>query len=400
MRSFTYYSPTKIVFGVDAQLQVGACVSELAAKKVLIVYGSERVVKSGLLGQVTDSLERAGVQWDKLGGVVANPHLSLAREGVRKAIEMQADLILAVGGGSVIDTAKCVAVGAANPQTDVWEFWSGRQKFTKARDVASVLTLAAAGSETSDSCVITNTQTGEKRGVNNDCMRPKFAIMNPELTYSLPRKQVAAGVTDIIMHTLERYFTPIQGNHMSDAFAEGLIRVMLRFGPVGLENSHDYEAMSEIMWAGSLSHIDLTGLGCKPPNGRAGDWATHQLGHELSGMFDSTHGETLSTMWGAWARYVCDADYARFAQFGRNVFGIAEADDAKAAHAAIDAMVAFLHERMGMPTCFSELGIGVLPAEKIDELADNCAFHKTRTIGAFKKLDCEDIRKIYSAANR
>ena len=157
MRSFTYYSPTKIVFGVDAQLQVGACVSELAAKKVLIVYGSERVVKSGLLGQVTDSLERAGVQWDKLGGVVANPHLSLAREGVRKAIEMQADLILAVGGGSVIDTAKCVAVGAANPQTDVWEFWSGRQKFTKARDVASVLTLAAAGSETSDSCVITNT---------------------------------------------------------------------------------------------------------------------------------------------------------------------------------------------------------------------------------------------------
>ena len=400
MKNFMQYAPTEIVFGKDAEKEAGRLAKKWGGDKVLIVYGGGSVKKSGLLDRVKAELADAGVSFQELGGVKPNPRLGLVREGVKMAVDLGAHLILAVGGGSVIDTAKAVAIGAADPSVDVWSYWAGERQVQAALPVGVILTISAAGSETSDSAVITNEETGKKAGINTDFNRPKFAIMNPELTYSLPRKQVAAGVTDIIMHTLERYFTPIQGNHMSDAFAEGLIRVMLRFGPVGLENSHDYEAMSEIMWAGSLSHIDLTGLGCKPPNGRAGDWATHQLGHELSGMFDSTHGETLSTMWGPWARYVCDADHARFAQLGRNVFGITGMDDVKAAHAAIDAMVAFLHDRMGMPTCFSELGIGVLPEEKIDELADNCAFHKTRTIGAFKKLDHEDIRKIYSAANR
>ena len=399
MQAFTYYSPTKIIFGKEAQKKTAACIRELQVSRVLIVYGSERVVKTGLMEQVTKELDAESIRWETLGGVVANPRVDLTREGVRRAIAMQAQLILAIGGGSVIDTAKGIAAGAANPGTDIWEYWSGKKRFTKSLPVGSILTIAAAGSETSNSAVLTNDDTLEKRGVTNERNRPVFAIMNPELTYSLPRYQVAAGVTDIIMHTLERYFTPWQGNHMSDAIAEGLIGTMLKYGAKGVENTHDYEAMSEIMWAGSLSHIDLTGLGCEPPGGgRLGDWGTHQLGMEIGGMYDLTHGATLSAVWGSWARYVCDADDARFAQLGRNVFQIAVQNDREAAMQTIDAMEAFFRS-IGMPTCFTELGIGVLPEEQLRKLADNCSFHHTRTISCFKTLDAEDMYKIYKMSN-
>ena len=400
MNSFNYYSPTKIVFGKDGHKRVGELVKECCASRVLIVYGSERIVKSGLLGEVTAKLDEANIAFDKIGGVVANPHLSLAREGVKKAIEFKADMILAVGGGSVIDTAKAVAAGTANPDTDIWEFWSGKKKFDKDLLIGVILTISAAGSETSNSAVITNDETWEKRGVNNNLQRPKFAIMNPELTYSLPKKQVIAGVVDIIMHTFERYFTPVQGNHMSDEMAEGLIRNMIKYGPVGIEDSHNYEAMSEIMWCGSVSHIDLTGLGSLPEGAaRSGDWATHQLGHELSGMFDSTHGESLAVMWPVWAKYVVDADYKRFAQYGRKVWNLDIEDDKDCALKAIDKTAEFF-KSIGAPTNFSELGIGVLSEEKLIELADNCAFHKTRTIGAMKNLAYEDILEIYKGANK
>lgn len=400
MRNFIYQSPTKIVFGKETQKKTAECVQELGVSCVLIVYGSERVVKSGLLSEVTDTLDTAGIKWDKIGGVVANPRLSLTRKAICKAIEMNAQLILAIGGGSVIDTAKATAIGAATPDVDVWEYWSGKQKVTKALPIGVILTLPAAGSETSDSAVLTNDETKEKRGICTDIQRPKFAIMNPELTYSLPREQVAAGVTDIIMHTLERYFSHWQGNHLSDALAEGLIRTVMQFGPRWLSDPKDYEAMSEVMWAGSVSHINITGLGSQPPEGgRAGDWATHQLGHEISGMFDSTHGATLSSVWGSWARYVCTEDYARFAKLGNALFDMKEEDEKQAAYMAIDRMVEFFHS-LGMPTCFSELGIGVLEDDTVKELADNCSFHRTRMIGSCKKLDYDAIYEIYKAANK
>ncbi len=399
MRSFVYHTPTKIVFGREAEKKAAECVREAGASRVLIVYGSERIRKSGLLGTVTEAFDQAGIAWETLGGVVANPRLGLVREGVKKALSMKAELILAIGGGSVIDTAKAVAAGTANPETDVWEFWSGRKKLEKDLPIASILTFAAAGSETSNSAVITNEETKEKRGITNEIQRPVFAIMNPELTSSLPVRQIAAGVTDIMMHTLERYFVPWQGNHLSDAMAAALLKTIVAYGPLGVQDSNNYEAMSEIMWCGSISHIDLTGLGCQPPEGgRPGDWATHQLGHELGGKYDCTHGETLSVMWGPWARYVCDADYARFAKFGRELWGITCQDEKEAAAQAIEKTVDFFRS-LGMPTSFSELGIGLLTEEEVDELAENCSFRRTRTIGCMKALDYQAMREIYRMAN-
>lgn len=400
MRAFTYYAPTRILFGSGTQRRAAGELKALGADRVLIVYGSQRVVNSGLIAQVTDTLKEEGIAWELLGGVVANPRLSLARKGVQRALEIGAKAILAVGGGSVIDTAKAVAIGTANPQTDLWDFWSGKKTVQKALPIGVILTIAAAGSETSDSAVLTNDDTREKRGINTDLQRPAFAILNPELTFSLPREQTAAGVADIMMHTMERYFVPWQGNHLSDAFAHALLKNVIEYGPRALENRSDYEAMSEIMWSASVSHVDLTGLGAQSPQGgRTGDWAVHQLGHELSGMFDSTHGATLTAVWGAWASYVCPGREDRFAQFGREVWQVQCEDPRQAAGQAIERTVNFFGS-LGMPVCFSELGIGVLPDETIGLLAEKCSFGRTRTIGAYRVLDCEDIRKIYAAANR
>ena len=306
---------------------------------------------------------------------------------------MKADLILAVGGGSVIDTAKAIAHGTANPETDIWEFWMKRAEVKKTLPVGVVLTIPAAGSETSDSAVLTYEEIGQKRGLSTDWNRPAFAVMDPKLAATLPRYQVACGVTDILMHTLERYFNPVPDNEISDAIAEALLRVVIDHGIGVLEDPADLQHMSEIMWCGSLSHNGLTGLGGQK------DFGVHQLGHALSAKYDVAHGASLSAVWGSWALAVADSDgYARFARFARKVWDVDEADDQKAAMLGIEKQVDYFRQ-LGMPVAISQLGFGKLSEADVEHLTDLCSFGYSRTISTFKKLDADAMRKIYQNAN-
>ena len=394
MYNFTQYSPTEIVFGRDTQKEAGKLVKKWGGNRVLLVYGGGSVVRSGLLDTIKKELEGQQVSYTELAGVKPNPRLSLAREGVKKAIAFQADMILAVGGGSVIDTAKAVAHGAANPDKDIWDvFWMQKEPVTKSLPVGVVLTIAAAGSETSDSAVLTNEETGRKQGISTDFNRPKFAIMNPELAATLPKYQVACGLVDIMMHTLERYFTPIsQGNQMTDEIAEGLLRTVIANGPKAYENPADYDAMSEIMWCGSLSLNGITGLG------RPKDFLNHKLGHELGARFDEAHGATLSAVWGSWARYVYKLDVERFARYGEKVWGIREEEKEAAALQAIARTEEFFRS-LGMPVCLGQMKIGVQPDSVLRELADSATKGDTVRLGSFKKMNAQDMYEIYKAAN-
>ncbi|NLU31557.1 MAG: iron-containing alcohol dehydrogenase [Clostridiaceae bacterium] len=393
MNSFTFFSPTRVIFGKDAELNAAREIKACGGTKVMVVYGGGSVVKSGLLDKITRQLDDEGIPYITLGGVKPNPVVSLAREGVRQAIENGVDFVLAVGGGSVIDTAKAIAHGTANPGIDIWSFWAREVVLEKSLPVGVVLTLSAAGSEMSNSAVLTNEEARAKRGLTTDLNRPRFALLNPELTYTLPKYQIMCGIVDIMMHTLDRFFTSVLGNELTDEIAAGLLRVMIKNGPVALENPSDYHAMSEMMWCGSLSHNGLTGLG------GVQDFATHQLGHELSAMFDVAHGASLSTMWGSWAKYCFPKNPERFAQYGRMVWGITEGSAEEIGMAAIDRTVAFFAS-IGAPTCFTELGIGVQPESVIGELSDRCVFFGKRTIGNFRVLDRDDVYKIYTMANR
>ena len=392
MKNFTLYTPTRIVFGKEVEKETGRLAKEQGASKVLIVYGGGSVIKSGLLKSVQESLQKEGIAYTELAGVKPNPRMSLAREGVEKAISFGADLILAVGGGSSIDTAKAIAIGAANEGIDLREFWSGKEAITKVLPVGAVLTIAAAGSEMSDSAVLTNEETGKKGGVNTDLVRPRFAVMNPELTYTLPKYQLTCGIVDIFMHTIERYFTPEDGNELTDEIAEGLLRTLIRNGLKAVEQPKDYEALSEIMWCGSLSHNNLTGLG------RPKDFACHKLGHEIGGMFDEVHGATLSAVWGRWARYVYQLDIERFANYGKKVWNI-ELDKAEeAAIAAIEKTEEFFRA-LDMPVSIGELSIGVQPDEVLKKMAESATKGDTVKLGCFKRLDMQDMYEIYKIAN-
>lgn len=392
MQSFEQYMPTRVVFGRDTEKECGRLVKECGASRVMIVYGGGSAVKSGLIGRIEKSLEREGISYMELGGVKPNPRLSFAREGVKKAVSFGADLILGAGGGSVIDTAKALALGAASPETDIWEFWEGKARLTKALPVGTVLTLAAAGSEMSDAAVLTNEETGVKAGAHDDILRPRFSIMNPELACTLPKYPLACGIVDILMHTLERYFTPVEGNELTDEIAEGVMRTIIRNGRIAYRNQMDYDAMSEIMWCGSVSHNNLTGLG------RPKDFAAHKLGHELGGMFDEAHGATLSAVWGSWARYVYLLDADRFANYGKKVWGIDLEDKEEAALASIEKTEAFFRE-LDMPACIGSLHIGVQPDEVLRRMADNATKQDTVRLACFKKLNAQDVYEIYKAAN-
>lgn len=392
MKNFTLYTPTRIVFGKEVEKETGRLAKEQGASKVLIVYGGGSIIKNGLLKSVQKSLQKEGIAYTELAGVKPNPRMSLAREGVEKAISFGADLILAVGGGSSIDTAKAIAIGAANEGIDLREFWSGKEAITKVLPVGAVLTIAAAGSEMSDSAVLTNEETGKKGGVNTDLVRPRFAVMNPELTYTLPKYQLTCGIVDIFMHTIERYFTPEDGNELTDEIAEGLLRTLIRNGLKAVEQPKDYDALSEIMWCGSLSHNNLTGLG------RPKDFACHKLGHEIGGMFDEAHGATLSAVWGSWARYVYQLDIERFANYGKKVWNI-ELDKAEeAAIAAIEKTEEFFRA-LDMPVSIGELSIGVQPDEVLKKMAESATKEGTVKLGCFKRLDMQDMYEIYKIAN-
>ena len=393
MHGFTQYTPTRIIFGKETQKQAGELAKSLKASKVFVVYGGGSVVRSGLLDEVTASLEEAGLEYMTVGGVKPNPRLSFAREAVKKSIEFGTDFVLAVGGGSVIDTSKAVAHGTANPDTDIWEFWKNKKELKKALPVGTVLTISAAGSEMSNSSVITKEDGWIKRGYRNDYGRPRFAIMNPELTMTLPDYQTACGCTDILMHTLERYFTNGGNMEITDSIAEGLMRTVIENARILINDPKNYDARAEVMWAGSLSHNGLTGCGAVV----GGDFASHALEHEIGGLFDVAHGAGLAAIWGSWARYVYKDCLPRFEKFAMNVMRVdpeGTADDV--ALRGIEAIEDFFRE-LKMPTSIHELGIDPTD-EELKLMAHKCSIGCKGSKGSAKVLHEEDMYKIYKAA--
>ena len=392
MFNFTYYTPTAVVFGRGAEAQAGALVRAQGCKKVLIHYGGGSAVRSGLLDRIKASLDEAGIAHGELGGAAPNPRLSLVYRGIELARQEGADFILAVGGGSVIDSAKAIAYGLAE-EADVWELYNRQRRAKACLPVGVVLTIAAAGSEMSNSSVITKDEGGVKRGYNDNLCRPRFAILNPELTMTLPPYQTASGCVDILMHTMERYFTPNGTMELTDSIAEGLMRTVIKNALILRDEPGNYDARAEIMWAGSLSHNDLTGCG-----GDGGDWASHGLEHEMGGMFDVAHGAGLAAVWGSWARYVyrnCPERFARFAVRVMEVEGGGTPEDI--ALAGIEAVEDFFRS-IHMPTCFSELGISPTQ-EQLAAMARGCAAAYGGRKGAVKALYEADMLAVYQMAN-
>lgn len=391
MENFNYYAPTKVVFGKGTEGQTGELVKECGCHKVLVHYGSGSVKKSGLLDKIFAALDQAGVGYVSLGGVVPNPRLSLVYEGIALCKKESVDFILAVGGGSVIDSSKAIGYGVAN-EGDVWDFYARKRAAKGCLPLGVVLTIAAAGSEMSDSSVITNEEGWIKRGYSSNYVRPKFAVMNPELTMTLPAYQTESGCVDIMMHTMERYLNQADNMELTDGISEALLRTVMKNAKILLDDPRDYEARAEVMWAGSLSHNGLTGCGTD-----GGDWASHQLEHELGGMYDVAHGAGLAAVWGSWARYVMDARPERFARLAVKVLGVEDTGDAmETARKGVGAMEEF-YRSIRMPVSLQELGIEPSD-EEIRELAEKCSFGGTRTIGCVKKLDREDMFQIYMKA--
>ncbi len=390
MNDFTFQAPTKVVFGKGVENQVGQLCKEQGATKVLVHFGGQSAKKSGLLDRVYASLDKAGIPYVSLGGVKPNPRLSLVYEGIELCRKEGVDFLLPVGGGSVIDSAKAIGYGLAN-DFDVWDLYDRKHTAAGCAPIGAVLTIAAAGSEMSDSSVITKEEGGIKRGYNSDLCRCRFAVMNPELTYTLPAYQTACGATDIMMHVMERYFVQEDTLALTDGMAEALIRTVMKNAPIALAEPENYKARAEIMWASSLAHNGLMNCG-----GPKGDWACHQLEHELGGMFDVAHGAGLAAVWGSWARYVYEEKPERFAQFAHAIFQIPlDGGPKTAALRGIEAMEEF-YRSIGMPVNIHQLGCD-LTEEQIDTLAEKCCFGG-RTIGLFKILRQEDIRAIYHMA--
>ncbi len=394
MLNFNYYAPTKVVFGKETEKQVGQLIKEFGGTKVLVHFGGNSAKKSGLLDRVFASLKESGIDYLELGGVVPNPRLSLVQKGIDLCKKEKIDFVLAVGGGSVIDSAKGIAMGATT-ETPVWDFYIGKAKSTKCLPVGTILTIAAAGSEMSCSSVITNEDGDIKRGLNNDLYRPRFSIMNPELTMTLPQWQTSSGCADIMMHTMERYFAADKDHSMVvDSIAVAIMKTVLYYSRILIKHPQDYTARAEIMWAGSLSHNTLTG-----PFGN-GDWATHQMEHELSALFDVTHGAGLAAIWATWARYVYKEDLDRFVSFATDVFGIpapkSEAERDDVANAGIDAMEQFFRD-IKMPVSIRELKTD-WNEEIIKKMAEKASFGGKRQPGAIKKLSQADMEEIYRKA--
>ena len=392
MKDFNYYTPTEVIFGEKSEEQVAALVKKYGGTKVLVHYGGQSAVKSGLLDKVCGLLKESGVDYVTLGGVVPNPRLSLAQKGIDLCRKEGVDFILAVGGGSVIDSSKCIGYGVPM-EGNVWDVYMGKATPTKMLPIACVLTIPAAGSEMSESSVITNEDGDVKLGYSNNLSRPKFAIMNPRRTFTLPPYQTAAGVTDMMMHTMERYFTKDDDMDLTTDIAEAMLRSMKEAIFAVLKNPEDYRYRAQIMWGGSLMHNDLTGCGA------IGDWATHQLEHELSGMFDVTHGAGLAAVWPSWARYVMHENLSRFVRFAVNVMGVPNdfTDPEGTALKGIEAMERFYHA-IGMPINIKELIGKDISDEEIKEMTRKCSRDYKRTCGCLKVLKAEDMEAIYKMA--
>ena len=400
MNNFEFFSPTKFVFGRGVTDEVGQHVAKAGYKRALLVYGGGSVVRTGTLARVKESLSKAGVQFFELSGVRPNPEVASVREGIALAREKEADLVLPVGGGSVIDCAKAIAFGVFH-EGDVWDFFAKKVAIENALPLMCVLTIPAAGSEGSSSCVISNDAIDAKFGVNSDLIRPQTSFLDPELTFTLPAYQTAAGVTDMIAHICERFFSGTGSSEVTDNIATGLIRTLINLAPVAIAEPENYEARANIMWAGTLAHNDLAGCGLNAvPTSRAGGWESHALEHQLSAFDTSiTHGAGLAVMMPAWMRYVWRENPTRFLTFARMVFGIEPVDETEeavcdAVTAAIDELQAFF-AGLGMPTKLGEFG---LKPENVDAFLITLKANKGEEFGGFKKINLEDARKIYCSA--
>lgn len=392
MKDFNYYAPTEVVFGENSEEQVAALVKKYGGTKVLVHYGGKSAERSGLLDKICGLLTEGGIAFKKLGGVVPNPRLSLVHKGISLCRKEGIDFILAVGGGSVIDSSKAIAYGVPY-EGEVWDFYLGKDKATEMLPVACVLTIPAAGSEMSEASVITNEDGDVKLGYSNNLSRPKFAIMNPKRTFTLPPYQTAAGVTDMMMHTMERYFTKDDDMDLTTDIAETMLRSMKDAIFAVLKNPEDYRYRAQIMWGGSLMHNGLTGCGVTD------DWATHQLEHELSGMFDVTHGAGLAAIWPSWARYVMHENLSRFVRFAVNVMDVPNdfTDPKGTALKGIEAMERFYHA-IGMPINIKELIGKDITDEEIKEMTRKCSRNYQHTCGQLKVLKAEDMENIYKMA--
>ena len=388
MFDFKYFTPTKVLFGKNTEDKVADLIQEFGGKKVLIHYGGGSVIRSGLMQKVTDKLDAAGIAYVKLGGAVPNPRLSLVYEGIELCRKEGVDFLLALGGGSAIDSAKAIGYGLMN-EGDVWDLYDYKKQAKASMPLGVILTLAATGSEMSDSSVITKEEGLVKRGYSSDFGRPKFAILNPELTMTLPDYQTACGCTDIMMHTMERYFTNGGNMELTDSMAEALLRTVKENALILAKDPKNYDARAEVMWAGSLSHNGLTGCG-----NDGGDWMTHKLEHELGGLYDVAHGAGLAAIWGSWARYVYKNCLPRFKKFAINVMDVKdEGTDEQIALKGIEAMEDF-YRSIKMPTNLRELGVNATE-EDLVTMAHKCAVGVGGEMGSARVLNEQDMLEIF-----
>lgn len=387
MENFVFHNPTKIIFGKGEEERVGNEVKKYA-DKILFHYGSSSIKKYGLYDKVIKSLRDENIEIVELPGVQPNPRLSLIHEGIKICKEKNINFILAVGGGSVIDSAKAIAAGAKY-EGDVWDFYKTHGKTAKdILPIGVILTIPAAGSETSNSSVITREEGWLKRYFSHENMRPKFAILNPEITFTLPKEQTAYGISDILAHGMERYFTNTKNVDFTDRMLEAAFKSLIRNAYIVMENPKDYDARAEIMWIGTVIHNDLLGTG------RVEDWASHDIEHELSGIYDIPHGAGLSIVFPSWMKYVCQNDFKRFAQFAQRVFGIEAyfGEETSMAKEGIRRLESF-YKDLGLPIRLKELNIS---SDRFEEMAEKCVHRGP--VGNFAKLNKKDIISIYRSA--
>ena len=388
MNNFTFYSPTEFVFGKNTELECGKYIKKFGGTKVLIHYGLGSVVRSGLLDRVKASLDKEEISYVELGGVKANPRDTLVYEGIQICLEHNVDFILSVGGGSCIDSAKAIAIGTLY-DGDFWDFYTKKVQVEKALPIGTVLTIAAAGSEGSGASVITKEEGGLKRDVGSDLLRPRFSILNPELTCTLPAYQTACGATDIMAHVFERYFTNTKEVEITDRLCEAILLTMIKETPRVIADPNNYEARANIMWAGTVAHNDIVGVG------RDQDWNSHCIEHELSGLYDCAHGAGLAVIMPAWMEFVMHHDVMRFAQVAVRVWGCQMnfANPEVTAMEGIKAFRTFLAS-IGMPINFEQLGA---KEEDIPLLVEKHGVGTGKTWG-FLPLSAADITKIYEIA--
>lgn len=386
MRNFEFLSPTKIIFGKGTYLNVGEVIRSYGYKKVLIHYGQSHIKKTGLYDEIVDSLNKAGINMVELGGVQPNPVISTVRKGIELARNENVDFILAVGGGSVIDSAKAIGMGIPY-SGDVWDFYTDKTP-EKTVPLGVILTIAAAGSETSKNTVITNEELLIKRGAAFECNRPVFAIMNPELTYTLPPYQTACGVVDIMAHVMERYFSVERNVELTDRLCESVLKTCISNAQTVLNEPDNYDARAEIMFAGSLAHNGYLGLG------RTEEWVSHRMGHEITALYGATHGETLSIMFPAWMKYIYKKDVALFAKFFNRVFDV-EFDFFNPENTVLRGIARLedFYTSLGLKVRLRDLNVD---KNKFQEMAKKA--NARGKLGNIVKLEDEDLVRIYELA--